>query len=98
MSFKIVLEPRAGFDLQEAIDYYDSKQIGLGLKFIADFEKHLVLISKNPFFAIVYKDYIALAIKQFPYYQIIYHINEPNKTVYIDAVFHASQNPDKKPA
>lgn len=97
MPFKIVLEPRARFDLQEAINYYDSKQIGLGLSFINDFERHLFLVSENPFFAIIYKDYRALTIKQFPYYQIIYHINETTKTVYIDAIFHASQNPDKKP-
>lgn len=30
MIYKIVIEPRAILDIQNAIDYYDSKQIGLG--------------------------------------------------------------------
>lgn len=30
MIYKAIIEPRAIFDIQEAIDYYDFKQIGLG--------------------------------------------------------------------
>ncbi len=97
MNFKIILEPRTKLDLQQAVDYYDSKQIGLGYKFIEAFEINLKIIASNPFFAIIYKDYRALIIKEFPLYQIIFFINEQKKTIYIDAVFHTSQNPTKKP-
>ena len=30
MIFEVVIEPRAILDIQDAIDYYESKQIGLG--------------------------------------------------------------------
>ena len=57
MSFKIVIEPRAIFDIQEAVDYYDFKQIGLGEYFIQELEEHIEILRKNPFFQIRYKDY-----------------------------------------
>ena len=33
MIYKVVIEPRAILDIQDAIDYYDSKQNGLGTYF-----------------------------------------------------------------
>jgi toxin ParE1/3/4 len=38
MIFKIVIEPRALLDIQDGIDYYESKQSGLG--------EYLIIISK----------------------------------------------------
>ena len=51
MSFKIVVEPRAIFDIQEALDYYDFKQIGLGEYFFLALEEHIEVLRKNPFFS-----------------------------------------------
>ncbi|MCX6171531.1 MAG: hypothetical protein NT048_01665 [Flavobacterium sp.] len=50
MSFKIVVEPRAIFVIQEALDYYDFKQIGLGEYFFQALEEHIEVLRKNPFF------------------------------------------------
>ncbi len=97
MSFQIVLNPRAQFELQVAIDYYNDQLIGLGEKFILDLEKHLRILSINPHFEILYKDYRGLTLKKFPYYQLLYYVDEKEKIVYIDAVFHTAQNPNKKP-
>lgn len=54
MSFKIVIEPGAIFDIQEAVDYYDFKQIGLGEYFIQALQEHIEILRKNPFFQIRY--------------------------------------------
>lgn len=83
-------------DIQEAIDYYESKQSGLGEYFYQVIDEHLDTLSKNPFFEIRYKDYRGLPIKKFPFI-IFYFIDEKVKTVYIMSVFNTSLNPSKYP-
>jgi toxin ParE1/3/4 len=96
-SFQVVLNPRAQFELQAAIDYYNNQLLGLGEKFILDFEKHLNILSLSPYFEILYKDYRGLTLEKFPYYQVLYYIDEKERIIYVDAVFHTAQNPNKKP-
>ena len=52
MIYKVVIEPRAILDIQEAIDYYDSKQNGLGAYFYQVVEAHIETLSESPFFQI----------------------------------------------
>jgi len=96
MSFKIVIEPRAIFDIQEAVDYYDFKQIGLGEYFFQALEEHIEVVRNNPFFQIRYKDYYGLPIKKFPFI-IFYFVQEEEKIVYVVSVFNTSLNPKKYP-
>jgi hypothetical protein len=96
MIFNIVIEPRALVDIQEAIDYYESKQNGLGEYFYQVIDEHLDTLSKNPFFEIRYKDYRGLPTKKFPFI-IFYFIDETVKTVYVMSVFNTSLNPSKYP-
>ncbi|CAC9976712.1 type II toxin-antitoxin system RelE/ParE family toxin [Flavobacterium panici] len=96
MIFNIVIEPRALVDIQEAIDYYESKQSGLGEYFYQVIDEHLDTLSKNPFFEIRYKDYRGLPTKKFPFI-IFYFIDENVKTVYVMSVFNTSLNPSKYP-
>lgn len=96
MSFNVVIEPRALADIQDAIDYYESKRAGLGEYFYKVVDEHLDTISANPFFEIRYKDYRGLPIKKFPFI-IFYFIDEEMKTVYVLSVFNTSLNPSKYP-
>ncbi|MGN7809377.1 type II toxin-antitoxin system RelE/ParE family toxin [Flavobacterium johnsoniae] len=96
MIFNVVIEPRALVDIQNAIDYYESKQSGLGEYFYKVIDEHLDTLSKNPFFEIRYKDYRGLPTKKFPFI-IFYFIDEKLKTVYILSVFNTSMNPAKYP-
>lgn len=96
MIFNIVIEPRALVDIQEAIDYYESKQNGLGEYFYQVIDEHLDTLSNNPFFEIRYKDYRGLPTKKFPFI-IFYFIDEKVKTVYVMSVFNTSLNPSKYP-
>lgn len=96
MIFNIVIEPRALVDIQDAIDYYESKQSGLGEYFYQVIDEHLDTLSKNPFFEIRYKDYRGLPTKKFPFI-IFYFIDEKVKTVYVMSVFNTSLNPSKYP-
>jgi toxin ParE1/3/4 len=91
MPYKVLVEPRALADIQQAIDYYDSRQAGLGKKFEASIEKHFLSISKNPFFQIRYSGIRCLPIKKFPFL-IHFIVDEKRKIVYVISVFHTSQN------
>jgi len=96
MSYKIVIEPRAIIDIQDAVDYYDFKQVGLGAYFFLTLEEHMEVLSKNPLFQIRYNDYRGLPIQKFPFI-IFYFTDEEKKVVYIVAVFNTSLNPKKYP-
>jgi len=96
MIFNLVIEPRAILDIQDAIDYYDSKRVGLGEHFYEIVDEYLNILAKNPFFEIRYKDYRALPIRKFPFI-IFYFIDEKIKTVYIMSVFNTSLSPSKYP-
>lgn len=52
MSYKIVVEPRAIVDIQEAVEYYESKREDLGAYFFQIVDEYIESISKNPFFQI----------------------------------------------
>jgi toxin ParE1/3/4 len=96
MIYKVVIEPRAILDLQEAIDYYDSKQSGLGEYFYQVVDKHIETLVKSPFFQIRYKDYYGFPIRKFPFI-ILYYIDEELKTINIISVFNTFLNPIKYP-
>ncbi len=94
MRFKIVYSPDVKEDVQEAIDWYNSKQRGLGSKFVKALKKHFKTIKENPFgFAERFENIRCLPLKKYPY-MIFYWVNEENKTVYIEAVFNTHQDPE----
>lgn len=96
MSYKIVIEPRAIADIQEAVEYYESKREDLGAYFFQIVEEYIESIAENPFFQIRYKDYHGLPVKIFPYI-ILDFIDEKEKTIYVLSVFNTSQNTTKYP-
>jgi len=96
MQYKIVIEPRAIDDIQDAVDYYDSIREDLGTYFFQIVDEYIESIANNPYFQIKYKDYHGLPIKIFPYI-ILYFIKEDEKTIYISSVFNTSMNPSKYP-
>ena len=96
MSYKIVIEPRAILDIQDAVDYYDYKQIGLGEYFYKTLEEHIDVLRKNPLFQVRYKDYHGYPIKKFPFI-IFYFVDEEMKIVYVISIFNTFLNPNKYP-
>jgi toxin ParE1/3/4 len=94
MNFSIVIDPRAIKDIQEAINYYDEQQIGLGAKFEALINKHLSALEKNPYFQIRYANVRCLSLNKFPF-MVHFTIDEENKLIEVRAVFHTSRDPKK---
>jgi len=54
MKWEVVLEPSAFKDIQDAIDYYDSKKTGLGKGFEKAINQHFENLSKTPYYAVLY--------------------------------------------
>ena len=96
MSYKIVIEPRAIADIQEAVEFYESKREDLGNYFFQIVDEYIESIATNPFFQIRYKDYHGLPVKIFAYI-ILYFIDEKEKKIYVLSVFNTSQNTTKYP-
>lgn len=94
MSFRILIEPEAIRDIQEAVYWYNDQQSNLGKKFHNTIEVTLSKLKKNPFFQIRYDDVHCLPVKVFPY-MIHFTVDEERKVIIVRAVFHTSQTPDK---
>lgn len=96
MKFKVVIEPRAIIDVQEAVDFYDSRQEGLGEYFYDTLNNHIEILKANPFFQVKYKDYHSFPIKKFPFI-LLYYIDEEIETIFVMSVFNTSMNPINYP-
>jgi plasmid stabilization system protein ParE len=94
MSFAIFIDPRALHDVQDAIDFYETQQIGLGRKFEKEFNTFLRILEDNPFFRKRYDNVRCLPLKKYPY-MIHFEVVEEMKRVIVRAVFHTSIDADK---
>lgn len=93
MAFTLVIDPRAMKDVQDAIDYYEDQQSGLGVRFENALNEHLLKLEKSPFFRIRYDNVRCLLVKKFPY-MLHFSVNEDQQLVYIWAVLHTAQDPE----
>ncbi|SEF56922.1 Plasmid stabilization system protein ParE [Halpernia humi] len=94
MIYKLKLRKRAVNQMQKSYDFYESKSIALGEKFISTVEKYFERISNNPkHFQIKREEIREAYIKVFPFV-IVYQIIKD--TIIIYSIFHTSRNPSKK--
>jgi plasmid stabilization system protein ParE len=96
MTFNIVVSKLASLEIEESIEFYESRQKGLGKEFIAYLRGYFSILKTNPeIFQIKRKGiFREIPLKKFPFI-VIYEIH--NKTVIIYSVFHTSRNPELKP-
>jgi len=95
MASKLTIEPEALIEIENAIDWYESKQTGLGKDFYNYLDGYFkTLIEATALFPIKRKPvFRELALKRFPYV-IIYEYTKDQIFVY--SVFNTHQNPVKK--
>lgn len=93
--FKVVILSPSKEDISKAACWYNSKQKGLGKRFIAQIRSKVLFIQENPeAVAILYDETRCAVLKTFPFI-IHYIIGSSQKKVIISAVFHTSLNPEK---
>ncbi|HOB83096.1 MAG TPA: hypothetical protein PKX27_14010 [Bacteroidales bacterium] len=90
--YKLVIKPEAFVDIQEGISWYDSRQEGLGTRFLESIEQECKTISLNPHFQIRYDEVRCLPMKAFPY-MIHFIIDDDLCQVVILGVINTSKNP-----
>ena len=91
---KIILEDRAISEVQEAYDYYEKQQIGLGERFKSELDRCINYIQKHPqHFKKVKKEIREALIHKFPNL-VVYELIAEDIVIY--AVFHAHRNPKEK--
>ncbi len=94
MSYKLVIRPEVYSDIQSGVDWYNSKQKGLGRQLFNAIQKEYTVLKKAPVFQVRYDDVHCLPVKKFPY-MIHYIVEEDSKTVVILGLINTYLNPEK---
>jgi toxin ParE1/3/4 len=90
MSLPVVLRPEASRDTEEARDYFESKQTGLGLAFLDRLREALQRISARPeMYGVVWRNVRATRLRRFTY--VVYHRIHDDR-VEVLAVMHGSRD------
>lgn len=91
MSYALKIQSEAVIDIQEAFEWYEAQQKGLGVEFIEEVENGFTNICEHPkYYTSINKIFRRIKIKRFPYL-IIYEIEED--AVIINSVRHGSRKP-----
>jgi plasmid stabilization system protein ParE len=92
--YRIIIRPQATDMAENAYDWYEEQQVGLGKLFVDELVGCYDRLETWPAaYAIIDRNYRQIILKTFPYV-VVYEIIE--EVVVIFAVFHTSQNPKKK--
>jgi len=91
IKYRLIINPFAEQDLEEASSWYDSEKENLSIEFITEVDKVLLRITHNPFQFPVIKNNIRKAlVNRFPF-TIFFYVDKDIVNVF--AVFHTYRNP-----
>ena len=97
MNYKIIVSPIACQNIEDAVEYYIEKATKkVASDFLKDYRKTYKAVQTNSFYQFHDNNYRFLPFDKFPYIAF-FIVDEPSKTIFLNAVFHTSQNPDKYP-
>lgn len=90
--FLVTVLPRALYDIQDAVYYYESLSPGLGRKFFEEVDTFMQVLTKSPFYQVRYDNVRCLPLKKFPYI-IHFRVDEVQRLVRVEAIINCHQNP-----
>ncbi len=94
--FRIKTLNKAEIELTKAIEWYDKIDIQLSEKFLLEYEKLSLMITKEPYIFRKNKHNLHEAVfKTFPFL-IIYRVLETKNTIVFTSIFHQKRNPKNK--
>ncbi len=89
----IILRPAAELEMQDAYNWYEERQEGLGSEFMRCAENCIELIRRHPeIFPVAHRTIRQGVIRRFPY--SIFYIPE-DRAIIVLSVFHASRQPKR---
>ena len=92
--YSVIILPAANKDIKESAEWYESKQKGLGKRFVFHIRKKLNRIKQSPLiYATRYDDIKTAVLDVFPF-MIHYSIDDKDAVIIVSAVLHTSRNPD----
>ncbi len=97
MNYKVIVSPIASKNIENALAYYickASKEVASD--FLKDYKNIYKALKTNPFYQFHDNNYRFLPFHKFPFIAF-FIVDESNKTVFLNAVFHTSQSTDKYP-
>ncbi|GGF16447.1 type II toxin-antitoxin system RelE/ParE family toxin [Flavobacterium limi] len=94
MNYKVIVSPIALKNIEKAIVLKAGKKVALN--FLNVYKKVYKALQINPLHQFHDNNYCYLPFKKFPYIAF-FVVDELTKTVFLNAVFHTSQNPEKYP-
>jgi plasmid stabilization system protein ParE len=93
MAYKVIIPRLTERDADEAVQWYEEQQPGLGIRFYQLLLGKLEELKDHPhYFSFIYAEYRRITIDPFPF-SIVYKIIDND--VLILAIFHQSQDPVK---
>ena len=91
MTYRLVIQPEAEADLDEAYRWYENQRSGLGVEFIERVEQVFERLCRMPeLHAVVYKAVRQTLVKRLPY--VVCYVSEED-CVDVVAVFHGHRDP-----
>lgn len=94
MAYKILIAKEAQEDIDEAIQWYQEQQDGLGIRFYFEVLKQLEKLENTPeHYSFIHNKYRHLVLDSFPFH-IIFLIKETSQVLVL-AVFHTSKDPQR---
>lgn len=93
MAYRLKINAEAHEDIQKGIDWYNSRQPGLGRRFHVAVKQEFKALKNNPFFQIRYQDVHCLPLKKFPY-MVHFIIEEDKKRIVVLGVINTYKSPE----
>lgn len=91
MTYEVIVRPEAEREIQEAFDWYEERNEGLGLEFLRAADACLSTVQRNPAACpIVHEQVRRALLRKFPY-ALFYVVQED--TIVVLACFHAKRSP-----
>ena len=96
-SYRVEVSSRARFDIESAIEYYNSQKPDLGIDFLLEFYELTDFISEHPKInQTIYKFYRRFRLKRFPY--LVYYFLEdrtPDRKMVVIRVCHSRSDQER---
>lgn len=93
MDFNLLIDFRAHYDIDEAMEYYMSKDPMVARKLYSRIQDAYLALESNPFFEVRYLEYRCLPVKDFPY-MFHFSVDEHHALVRIHAFINTHKSPD----
>jgi plasmid stabilization system protein ParE len=88
---RVILRPAAEADLQDAYDWYERRQPGLGVEFIGEIDRCISnIVSEPKMYPVVHKSVRQAPVRRFPYC-VMYSVLDEEIVVF--ATFPAARDP-----